>query len=149
MRLADDVGAALTAVCGYTVRATPEPISGGGLLISSDEWTSASADGSRAPYAPYKSMRHRMDGAGDWPWIKEGGAAWRAGAADADTVLWRLDASTAGSTFLKAFEGAPDWTLAELRAVASVFESHGFKCAKLPREKTLVTTTRYGIQHGL
>ena len=99
-----------------TVKVEPEPISEGGLVI-------------RFLNIPrhYKSMRlHRR---WCWPFITNSSVfeQWRF----SDEVL--LPASSRReSTFLKAFHGAPTWTLSELLIFKSAFEKLGGNVTGMP-----------------
>jgi hypothetical protein len=50
-----------------------------------------------------------------------------------------FSAGCKSETYLKAFSGAPVWTLDELRIVKKNFELFGVKVTKMPKKKTLTT----------
>ncbi len=114
----------------------PESITEGGLVMVQFP----SKDGRM-----YKTMRHRlvynnrlgMRTCISWPWI--GG--------DETIEAWKLDESvlipsgTESDTFLKAFHGAPCWSIAELILVREVFLKHGIKSAKMPKQGDLLSSS--------
>lgn len=68
-----------------------------------------------------------------WPRIKENTyAEWSV----SDEVLF--PEKTIGETFLKAFDGAPVWTMEELMILKVCYEHCGIMCKKMPKAKTLV-----------
>ncbi len=107
----------------------PEAISEGGIL-----WTRYPGKEGKA----WKTLRLRIDtGAKRWPWIVPGTLQlWRVGGPE---TIWPLDpakekrrASLKGSTFLKAFLGAPCWTTEEVAKFCKAFKANGIKCSNLP-----------------
>jgi hypothetical protein len=115
----------LSASSGVEVVIRPEPISEGGLFFASYEDI----------HGPYKSMRFSSrDIRPSWPWI------------NSETVmtLWKEDQSIVFpsnakiGTFLKAFKGAPQWTLEELRIIEDVFIDFGMICKKFPKKSELI-----------
>lgn len=100
-----------------TIKVRPEPISGGGFVIITPD----------VPHAPYKTMRHYFREI-KWPWVEADVMdSWR----DDATVL--IQANSRSGTFLKAFDGAPKWTKAELLAIKAVLEAHALRVRKMPR----------------
>jgi hypothetical protein len=65
----------------------------------------------------------------NWPWSKS------------DTVVKRKDdlipLGFYSDTILKAFYGAPIWTVEEIRLFSETLLKYGIKCTKLPSEKQL------------
>jgi hypothetical protein len=101
----------------------PERISEGGIEIIFNKVQ---------PYegydiAPYKSLR--FIGYSGWPFINK---AWISD----DTILFKK--GTILFTFLKAFHGAPLWTIDEIHSIKFCFEQRGCKITNMGKCKWLV-----------
>lgn len=100
-----------------TLNSKPEQITGGGLLQMDNEHG-------------YKTIRFHLD---HFPWVSS-------------TIMneWENDETTLicnGTilyTTLKAFEGAPAWTVQELQHYKEVFEHFGINCKKMPSARSLI-----------
>lgn len=109
----------------HSITLVPEAITEGGIRFEGGGYGNVHTGGW------YKTMRIRMEDL-DWPRIY-------------DTTLseWTTDneilypAGTKGSTFLKAFNRAPIWTISELAIFKSVFESYGIRISKMPKASDL------------
>ncbi len=96
---------------------SPEQASGGGFLQLDNE-------------LGYKTMRLHIQG---FPWITS-------------TTMeeWQNDESdlikegTKTNTTIKAFHGAPAWTLEELQYHKEILEEYGIQCLKMPTARALV-----------
>jgi hypothetical protein len=113
---------------GYSF--APEAISEGGILF---------ADWPGRQEGEYKTLRIQLFESGSaWPYISDTTLTeWRAGL---ETIIFRKGCNKylQGGTFLKAFHGAPCWTIAELRSFRDAFAHAGITCLeKLPTEKSL------------
>jgi hypothetical protein len=82
-----------------------------------------------------------------WPYISDNTLhEWRTGM---EVIIYGkgCNKSLDGGTFLKAFYGAPCWTLGELRRFRDAFSAGGISCLKkLPSEKSLSATGQLGKQ---
>jgi hypothetical protein len=122
---------------GYSF--APEAISEGGILFT--DWPGRQE-------GEYKTLRIQLfKSAIAWPYISDTTLTeWRAGL---ETIIFLkgFNKYLEGRTFLKAFHGAPCWTLAELRSFRDAFLRAGISCLKkLPSEKSLNSTGRLGNQ---
>jgi hypothetical protein len=118
---------------GYTFE--PEPISGGGILMT--HWPGM-AEGSCC----YKTFRFVtcMSG-GRWPWIVKEKTLeqWRS---EPESVIWQPEKFRPPykfRIFLKAFYGAPVWTKNSIEKVTSAFASIGISHLKssVPSNKAM------------
>lgn len=108
--------------------AGPEKVSEGGMVFIEDE-------------RGYKSMRHETSIGPtaisrwrfvSWPWISDSTPGeWR----NSNAVLWPQ--GTRSYTFLRASDGAPRWTIAELQQIAQVFEANGMRVENMPTDESL------------
>lgn len=103
---------------GYVFR--PEPISEGGVEMIN--WPGKIA-------GAYKTVRFHFQAHGGWPQIDGDGVLekWRREQA---VVIWHNSGAFRGSLFIKAFDGAPCWTKAEINIVLEALRTIGFKCTK-------------------
>ncbi len=113
---------------GYSF--VPEDITEGGIMFA--DWPGRK-DGE------YKTLRIQLYQSDvSWPWISSTTLdEWRTGP---DVTLYAKgpDKFLAGGTFLKAFHGAPCWTIAELRRFRDAFMHAGISCPKkLPTSNSL------------
>lgn len=119
----------------------PEPITEGGILMKN--WP-------EKQQKQYKTIRFGVDrnsGGSGWPWIREDTfEKWKSD--EKDNLLFASTASISSKanasmemkmgTFLKAFNGAPVWTIEELAKVEECFAKIGFRrSGKRPAKKSL------------
>ncbi len=110
----------------------PEPITEGGIL-----WTQYPGKTDTS----YKTMRFHFDSEnGKWPWIHTF-LQWRNNNAQ---TIWSNPPNQRGrtpkiegGTFLKAFFGAPCWTIEEIDKFRSAFEHNGIQCLRNPAKSNL------------
>lgn len=86
----------------------------------------------------YKTMRHHLTSKNyernvRWPWIDKKNVMedWR----DDSGIL--IPINTLSDTFLKAFHGAPTWTVDEIKLMCEVFTQYQIKCTRLPKKNEL------------
>lgn len=108
------------------IKLTPECITEGGMRIT------GGPDNMYGDYdnkgKVYKSMRHHLG----WQWIKKNThEEWK------ESKDKLCSENTISETFLKAFDGAPVWTMDELNILKNCFESVGIVCKKMPKKKDL------------
>ena len=107
------------------IQISPEQITEGGMRFNGIEG--------------YKCLRHQFCGPSrywqniiEWPHINENvHDEWK----DSSDIL--LPKNTRSHTCLKAFDGAPAWTLGELRIFKECFEQFHLKCTKMPLKRDL------------
>lgn len=130
----------LHAQFGEEYEFVPEPITEGGILFT--KWP-GKKDGQ------YKTFRFNFSHtSGKWPWVERNGQveSWRN---SREEVIWspprrdagikrkKEDQKLKGTTYLKAFYGAPVWTMAELKMFQVALESVGIAIRKFPSVKRL------------
>lgn len=134
---------------GHGYQFEPERINEGGIRMT--KWPDYTSTMAKYPHA-YKTMRLGIHG---WPWIpcsqhKTIVDKWRDGEAISFTPM-HIQTGTGPTyhTFLKAFRGAPCWTLKELALWKQAFESlilrlgsGGVKVIDMPKAKDLETYAR-------
>ena len=131
--IANELSAAFTLEFGpkfgdNDYRFEPEPITEGGFVMTHFPGKTGEM---------YKSLRHHLRNPKTmrqitWPYVP-------------DNVMdaWELsdrEITSAGAmadTTLKAFYGAPLWTIAELRLIQKVFARFGINCTHFPSKKSL------------
>jgi len=133
---------------GYTF--VPEPISEGGVQMV--HWPNISATAKSEGH--YKTFRFQWNGDGEekWPWIEDPATVVTRWSAAPDVPIWASVEPRRGicvdrkpqlrrfGIFLKAFHGAPCWTLSEVKSLANAFQRAGFRVvvSSLPKgEKKL------------
>lgn len=123
----EELAPQLSALHETPVTVEPERISNGGLVVKFTEHP-----------AWYKTLRfgcgYAMVGGGkvsEWPFIPSGNALelWR----DNDTPVFTSEDVT--STFLKAFDGAPVFTRAEMQLFEATFAARGGVVSKRGRKR--------------
>jgi len=143
MMLCDRLGIVLSDIAGINghedrIIVVPEPITEGGFKLCGGPGGIYGTISGYVDGKVYKTMRHFI-GTNKygvtvfiWPWITPTTQGeWR----HSDAIIIRE--GMIASTTLKAFIGAPEWTLAELRACKGVFEEFGIQCTNTPRAKDL------------
>lgn len=73
----------------------------------------------------YKALRFELNNDGDWPQIQATSLQqWRDGP---EETIWPVGRTGKrnGGTFLKAFHGAPCWTVEEVENFRDAFQSYG------------------------
>lgn len=106
----------------------PEPITEGGIVM-------VQFPGKKDQM--YKSIRHHIRTESfanvDWPFIDEKTVmdSWYKN----NTII--IPSKTNASTRLKAFYGAPVWTIDELNIIKSVLIKNGIKVTHMPKKNTL------------
>ena len=106
----------------------PEPICEGGILFGNypgDQCTDAFGVINRLPY---KTMRIRGWNGHKWPWIHDRVAVKETWSANPDVVI--CSNMKDASTWLKAFDGAPAWTIEEIKKFAACMNSAGLVVKK-------------------
>jgi hypothetical protein len=102
------------------LQCTIEPITGGGFLQMDNE-------------AGYKTIRINVQG---FPWITPSTMEeWE----NDETIL--ISVGTKSNTFLKAYDGAPAWSIGELEYYKEVLEKNGIKCTKMPTARSLINSS--------
>jgi len=81
----------------------------------------------------YKVMRHRMceNGRGMLEFPNIALPFWEKN----EDILWK--SGTKGSTFLKAFHGAPMWKMDELLVFKEILTKNGITCSNMPTEDSI------------
>jgi hypothetical protein len=101
----------------------PEPICGGGFRLMK-----------RKGVFEYKSIRLGQE---MWPWIgSDVVSAWDG---STEIVIEATQKCFPANTTLKAFNGAPAWTLSELNIFKDVMSKHGVTMKKMPFARTLLS----------
>jgi len=104
----------------------PEPITEGGIKI---ENFPNKKNGS------YKSIRFHYKEAGKWPWVDLLKLdVWKD---NNEVIFTKLGKIT---TVLKAFHGAPCWSIDELQKLTTVFEQFNINLVKNSRQKDILST---------
>lgn len=120
----------------------PEPISEGGIEMVS--WPGKTGD-------EYKTMRIHFSSCGNWPFIERNNAVEFMDNLETQVIglkttnmrnKGRLAPGNPISTCLKAFDGAPVWTVEELDIFAKVFEQYGITCSGKIKPSSLTIHNR-------
>lgn len=118
------------------VAVVPEPITEGGFKFVSGDYGSMTGE---LDGKIYKTMRHFISSRPEcisgyqWPRISYRTVdEWR------DSNEYIIPQGYYATTYLKAFNGAPAWTLLELQVIAGVLARFGVEVSKMPSAKSLV-----------
>jgi hypothetical protein len=129
IKMCEAISEGINNLNNSNIKMQPEAISEGGMVMTgldNKEW--------------YKTMRHATY---KWEWINDDTYdKWKS----SDEILWNAGTKSkyashqpsTVTTYLKAFHGAPVWTLEELNIIKEVFEEYGFKVTKMPKKTHLV-----------
>jgi hypothetical protein len=151
MELCDMLTTEINKLNNSNIRIEPEPITEGGFVFRGLD------------NIMYKTMRHNMCGLVDekihkkhksistcrcsdmnarhltWPTVCVSKLdEWRT----SDEVIFPPNSFTFETVFLKAFRGAPAWTMDELKVFARCLEKFGFVVKRYPAKKSLVSGRR-------
>lgn len=121
---------------GGTYRFEPERITEGGLEMI--DFPGKRGDMLKTMRMHMYTKKGRFSGGEfiKWPWIEDDMDVLTEWTASPDTGILIPSGATADTT-LKAFKGAPVWTVIELGLVRQVMANYGVRCKKMPSAKIL------------